>query len=310
MNIQDMQYFLAIVEEGSITAAAKRLHIAQPPLSRQMKELETQLGVQLFERGNRKVKITEAGDLLRHRAEQILELTTNAINELKEFDTGLRGTLSIGAVTSSWVTLLPELIRTFRDRYPQVLFRLRVGETRRITELLDKGIVDIGMVRLPVNAEIYESIELPTEPLVIVFKAGREDSLGGNSPDVSLAEIEGKPLMIHRKYEKILTEHCRNIGFTPQILCESDDVLPLLAWAAADIGIAVVPRSAVSLVPSTNLVTKVIANPALGNCSCPHLGPQSLSLDHRSPLLVLICCDEGVRPHRHSHFTMKASINR
>ena len=263
MNIQDMQYFLAIIEEGSITAAAKRLHIAQPPLSRQMKQLEAQLGVQLFERGRRRVKVTEAGSLLQHRAEQILELTANTIKELKEFETGLRGTLSIGAVTSSWVTLLPDLIRVFRDRYPHVLFRLREGESRRITELLDKGIVDIGMVRVPFDTEIYESIELPHEPLVIAFKAGSNDSLGGVSPEISLAELSGKPLMIHRKYEKMLTEHCQQAGFAPEILCESDDVLPLLAWAAAGIGIAVVPRSAVSLVPSANLITKVIVNPAL-----------------------------------------------
>ncbi|MDF2571095.1 MAG: catM 2 [Sporomusa sp.] len=263
MNFQDMQYFLAIVEEGSITAAAKRLHIAQPPLSRQMKELETQLGVQLFERGRRRIKVTEAGNLLRHRAEQILELTTSTIRELKEFEKGLRGTLSIGAVTSSWVTLLPELIRVFRDRYPHVLFRLREGESRRITELLDKGIVDIGMVRVPFDTDVYESIELPHEPLVIVFKAGHGNSLGGDSNEINLAELANKPLMIHRKYEKMLTEHCHQANFIPEILCESDDVLPLLAWAAAGIGIAVVPRSAVSLVPNANLVSKAIVNPVL-----------------------------------------------
>jgi LysR family transcriptional regulator, salicylic acid-responsive activator of bsdBCD len=263
MNTQDLQYFLTIVEEGSITAAAKRLHIAQPPLSRQMKQLETQLGVQLFERGRRKIKITEAGNLLRNRAEQILELTNSTIRELKEFETGLRGSLSIGAVTSSWVTLLPDLIRIFRDRYPHVQFYLREGESRRITELLDKGIVDIGMVRVPFDTEIYESIELPREPLVIAFKAGHRNSIGSNSTEINLTELADKPLMIHRKYKGMLLEHCHTIGFTPTILCESDDVLPLLAWAVADVGIALVPRSAVSLVPSASLVTKTIVKPTL-----------------------------------------------
>lgn len=263
MDIQDLQYFLAIVEEGSITAAAKRLHIAQPPLSRQMKQLETQLGVQLFERGRRKIKITEAGNLLRNRAEQILELTNSTIRELKEFETGLRGTLSIGAVTSSWVTLLPDLIRIFRDRYPHVQFYLREGESRRITELLDKGIVDIGMVRVPVDTEIYESIELPHEPLVIAFKASHRNSIDSTLTEINLTELADKPLMIHRKYKGMLVEHCHDMGFTPKILCESDDVLPLLAWAVADVGIAVVPRSAVSLVPSASLVTQAIVNPTL-----------------------------------------------
>lgn len=263
MDLRDMQYFQAIAEEGSITAAAKRLHIAQPPLSRHMRELEIRLGVQLFERGRRKVKVTEAGNLLLHRTEQILEMTANTINELKEFDIGHRGVLSIGAVTSSWVTLLPGLIRDFRERYPRVQFKLREGETRRITELLDKGIVDIGMVRLPIDTDIYESIKLPNEPLVAAFMTGQDDGLCGNVHDVNLVELAARPLMIHRKYEKMIIENCRQAGFTPEILCESDDVLPLLAWASAGIGIAIVPYSAVSLLPNANLITKVIVNPAL-----------------------------------------------
>lgn len=262
MDIRDIQYFLTIAEEGNITAAAKRLHIAQPPLSRQIKQLEDQLGVQLFERGKRKIKLTEAGHLLRMRAEQIIELMKTTTKELKDFDTGDRGTLSIGSVTSG-ATLLPNLIRIFRDRYPNVLFRLREGETRRITELLDKGIVDLGMVRLPFDTDIYESINLPNEPLAIAFRPGHPGMTSADSTDINLSELADKPLMIHRKYVAMLTEHCQQIGFTPYILCESDDVMPLLTWADANIGVAVVPRSAISLIPSTSLITRDIINPTL-----------------------------------------------
>lgn len=263
IDIREIKYFLTIAEEGNITAAANRLHIAQPPLSRQMKQLEEQLGVLLFERGKRKVKLTEAGRLLCCRAEQILELMNTTIKELKDFDTGVRGTLSIGAVTSSGATLLPNLIRIFRDRYPNVIFRLREGETRWITELLDRGIIDLGMVRFPFDTELYESINLPNEPLVIAFRPDQLGMIGKEPNVVSLSELVDKPLMIHRKFEDMLTEHCQQVGFTPYILCESDDVMPLLAWADADIGIAVVPRSAIGIIPGTNLISKEIINPSL-----------------------------------------------
>ncbi|TCL38851.1 DNA-binding transcriptional LysR family regulator [Anaerospora hongkongensis] len=261
MDIKDIQYFLAITEEGNISAAAKRLHMAQPPLSRQIKQLEGQLGVQLLERGKRKVKLTAAGHLFRTRAEQITELLNTTTKELQDFDNGIRGVLSIGAVTASGATLLPNLIKTFRSLYPNVTFRIREGETSRITELLDRGIVDLGMVRLPFDTNIYESIKLPNEPLVILYSPEHPGITSKSSDTISLVDLKNKPLMIHRKFEEQLVYYCRQAGFSPYILCESDDVMPLLAWADANIGIAVVPRSAIGLIPRTNLIAKEITDP-------------------------------------------------
>lgn len=263
MDIRDIQYFLAMVEEGNISAAAKRLHMAQPPLSRQLKQLEEQLGVTLFERGKRKIKLTAAGHLMRTRAEQIMELLNTTTKELHDFDIGLRGILSIGAVTASGATLLPNLIKKYRSKYPNVTFRIREGETSRITELLDRGIVDLGMVRTPFDTEIYQSITLPNEPLVVVYNPEHPTMLHIAAPTIDLVDLADKPLMIHRKFEEQLTNCCRPLGFKPHILCESDDVMPLLTWADANIGIAVVPRSAFGLIPRTNLVVKEITNPSL-----------------------------------------------
>ena len=263
MDIRDLKNFLIIAEEGNITAAAKRLHMAQPPLSRQIKQLEEELGVQLFERGKRRVTLTEAGLLLHSRAEQIVDLLNTTTKELQDFDTGIRGTLSIGAVTASGATLLPNLIKIFRDRYPLVTFRLREGESRRITELIDRGVVDLGMVRTPFNTEIYESINLPNEPLVLVYSPNHPGMPADDKLSIDLAALDGKPLMIHRKFENQLTACCQQAGFAPSILCESDDVMPLLAWADANIGIAIVPRAAIGLIPHTNLIAKEIVNPPL-----------------------------------------------
>lgn len=263
MDVKDMRYFLAIVEEGSINAAARQLHIAQPPLSRQMKQLEEELGVQLFERGKRKVQLTPAGRLLHNRAGQLLGQMDNTIKEMKELEAGTHGTLSIGTVTSSGATILPGVVRAFRDAFPNVIFQLWEGETNRITELLNKGSIEIGMVRFPFNDEGYESIKLPNEPLVAAINKKDSDYPGHHPDHIPLAELAGKPLLIHRKYEAMLLEPCKQFGFIPEFVCRSDDVMPILAWADAGIGIAVVPRAAIGLIPSANLIYKTITNPCL-----------------------------------------------
>lgn len=263
MDIRDIKYFLAIAEEGNITAAAKRLHIAQPPLSRHMKDLEERLGVQLFERGKRKIKLTEAGKFLHTRAEQIVELLKATATELQDFYVGDRGTLAIGAVTSAGGTLLPQIITLFRKRYPQVVFRLREGESRRITELLDSGIIDLGIVKLPFDSERYDSISLPDEPLSIVYRPDHFPAIHTDSGSINLTELADKPLLIHRKFEPMIIKHCQQLNITPYILCESDDVTPLLAWARAGIGLAIVPQSAIGLMPSPQTTAKTIVNPSL-----------------------------------------------
>ncbi len=267
MDVKDMKYFLAIAEEGTINAAAKRLHIAQPPLSRQMMQLEENLGVKLFERGNRKIQLTEAGRLLQNRAEQFLGQIENTVKEIRELDAGNHGILSIGTVTSSGATILPKVVRAFRDLFPGVRFQLWEGETNRIIELLGRGIVDIGIARFPFDSELYESIRLANEPLVAALNKSWAGCLGSRRDCIELSELSGKPLLIHRKYEPMLLEHCEKCGFTPDFVCMSDDVMPILAWADADIGIAIVPRAAIGLIPSANLVYKPIVNPCLETTS-------------------------------------------
>ena len=119
MDIRKLRYFLAVAEEGQITKAAQRLHMAQPPLSQQLKQLETELGVRLIERsGSRKIKLTAAGQALRIRAEQMMELAQKTAKELKDIEEGTQGTLPVG-ITASWdATFLPKKINAFHEQYP------------------------------------------------------------------------------------------------------------------------------------------------------------------------------------------------
>jgi DNA-binding transcriptional LysR family regulator len=261
MDIRQLRYFITIAEEGNITKAARRLHIAQPPLSQQLKLLEEELGVKLVERGSRKIQLTDAGKILRHRAEQVVELVDSTVKELKDFNEGLQGTLSVGTVPSSGSTLLPERIYNFHESYPGVTFQIWEGDTYRILDLLNNGVIEIGIVRTPINSEFFEIIYLPDEPMVV---ATRGDMYWGEEKkSICLKELKDKPLIIDRRFERMVVDSCERSGFQPKILCKSDDARSILLWADTGIGVAIVPKAAMGLIPSTNLKYKEINESSL-----------------------------------------------
>ncbi|MGP7816514.1 LysR family transcriptional regulator [Niallia sp. 01092] len=260
MDIKQLTYFLGIVEEGNITKAAQKLHIAQPHLSKQLKLLEDEVGVKLVERSTRKVQTTDAGKMLQHRARQILELMDITMKELKDFNEGLQGTLSIGTIASAAGSLLPEQVYKYHQKYPGVTFHLRECHTIEILELLNKGIIEIGIIRTPFNADHYESILLPSEPMIA---ATRKNFFEEEQQHISLKSLIDKPLLIHRRYEKMIVEACRQSGFEPTILGTIDDTKTILLWADKGMGVAIVPKDWIGLISSTNLKYIEINEPAL-----------------------------------------------
>lgn len=260
MDIREMRYFYTIVEEGNISNASKRLNIAQPALSRQMKQLEAALGLQLFERGSRRIRLTEAGQLLRERIEQILGLVDGTMKEMTEFNSGLGGTISIGTVTTSGAILLPNLINKFHELYPNVTFQLWEGDGFRILELLDNGVIEIGIIRAPFDPETYESITLPDEPLVIAMN--RKQCYCGEDPDnVRLIELANQPLIIPLRWKAMFNDWCANVGFKPKIICISDGIILNILWTKLGTGMALVPKSAEGLIADSGLVYKTIVEP-------------------------------------------------
>lgn len=261
MDIRQLKYFLAIAEEEQITGAAKRLHMAQPPLSQQLRLLEEELGVKLLERGSRKIQLTDAGEMLRNRAEQILKLTETTIKELKDFNKGSAGTLSIGAVSSSGAVLVPDKVKRFHDNYPNINFEIWEGNTYRILEILNSGVVEIGIVRTPFSMENYEYIYLSKEAMTAVYSG---DSYFGKVRDViCLSDLKDRPLIIYRRFEKLIQDSCHKAGFEPRILCRTDDARTTLLWADSNMGIAIVPEAAIKLAPSSNLKQIKIEEPSL-----------------------------------------------
>lgn len=258
MDIRQLKYFLAVAEEGLVTKAADRLHITQSPLSQQMILLEQELGVQLLQRTKKHIGLTEAGYVLKRKAEQILDLTQSAMNEVRETANGIRGKLTIGIINSSGRLLLPEVIRMFHQTYPLVSFDLRQGDTQRILELLNSHLIDIGFVRLPVDSSLYDYVTIPTEGMVMV---AHSQVITIEDEELPLIQLKDQPLLIHRRYETIILDYCRQNGFEPNILCTSDEIVPLLTWSLCGLGVAIVPEFAINLLSNSSLIVKRLTKP-------------------------------------------------
>ncbi|HMM22881.1 MAG TPA: LysR family transcriptional regulator [Selenomonadales bacterium] len=261
MDFKKLQYFLTVAEEGKVTKAAERLHMAQPPLSHQLKVFERELGVQLLEKVGREVRLTKVGQALREKGEQILSLVDTTVKELKDLEAGQQGTLSIGSVPSWGTTLLPEKMLDFNRRYPSISFQLWEGTPQRITKLLHNGIIELAIVPSSYDTREYNSIGTPSEPVVAAIPRAWDKSPGVTT--TTLAELADMPLIIYRNASKSHMECFYKHNLSPKIVCIHDDVRTMLALSEAGLGVTVAPQSATRTLPSQNLVYKELTGPAI-----------------------------------------------
>ena len=161
MELRVLKYFLAVAREENITTAAKSLHVTQPTLSKQLKELEDELGTQLFIRGNRRITLTEDGMFLRKRAQEILDLTEKTENELKESDEMICGDIYIGGGETDAIRILAKVVKQITQEYPLINFHLYSGNANDVTERLDRGLLDFGILIEPVDLKKYDFQKLP-----------------------------------------------------------------------------------------------------------------------------------------------------
>lgn len=254
MDLKKLLYFVAIVEEGQITRAANRLHMAQPPLSLQLKAIEEELGVTLIERSNKSMELTQSGLTFYYRAKEILNSVDGMITEVKDQGIGIRGKLSIGTVMSC-VSYLPRPIQISQQRYPAVTFQVWEGDSHRVEELLQGRVIELGITRLPLESNNLDIVRLIAEPLVAVQPS---DWNVFRTPTISIEELKEYPLMVlHGQGGKglfeMFVEMCQSFDFNPRIICESPDVATLLTLSDSGVGIAIVPKSAIQLRPHGTL---------------------------------------------------------
>lgn len=161
MEIRILRYFLEIAREGNMTRAAEYLHVSQPTLSKQMKELELELGKKLFKRGSSSVSLTSEGMLLRKRAEDILDMVDKTTDEFHALDDVSGGEIRIGCAESHQIKYLARVIKKFQERYPLFQYHLSSGNTEQVTERLDRGLFDFALIVEPPDLSKYNYIEVP-----------------------------------------------------------------------------------------------------------------------------------------------------
>lgn len=194
MDIRVLQYFLAVAREESITKAAESLRMTQPPLSRQLKDLEEELGKQLLIRGGKRITLTEDGMLLRKRAEELVELMEKTKAELTCSGENIAGEIHIGSGETEAISFLAQAAANLQEKYPLIHYHIYSGDADRVLEKLDKGLIDFGLLVGPVNLRKYEQMRLPmTDKWGVLM---RKDSTLAEKEQVCPEDLWGKPLIL------------------------------------------------------------------------------------------------------------------
>lgn len=194
MELRQLRYFLMIAREGTISGAATALHVSQPSLSRQMQELERDLGVRLFERGSRRVTLTEPGMRLRRRAEEIVDLVGRTEDEFRLTADTLAGEVRVGGGETPAMGLLADVMAEFVDAFPLVRFSLFSGNAESVGERLDTGRLDFGVFVGHADLSRYEFLQLPARDRWGAFV--REDDPLASLEHVTPADLAGRSLIL------------------------------------------------------------------------------------------------------------------
>lgn len=197
MELRVLQYFLAVAREQSLLGASEYLHLSQPTLSRQLKELENELGKQLFIRGNRRITLTEEGMILRKRAEEIMQLVKKTEDEITLADQSISGDIFIGAAETNAVRFISRAEKNIQLNYPNVHFHIQSGDKITITENLDKGLNDFGLVFGEVDSSKFDSLEIPYEDTWGVLM--KCDSHLAEKEQIEASDLWNLPLILSRQ---------------------------------------------------------------------------------------------------------------
>jgi DNA-binding transcriptional LysR family regulator len=254
IEVRHLRYFIAVAEELHFGRAALRLHIAQPPLSQQIRRLEDMLGHALFLRTSREVRLTSAGEELLERARHTLRKMEADVSAVKKIGRGEAGTLTVGFIGSGMLTALPKMLGRYRRRYPQVDLQLRELYTAALIDALRNGTVDVGFMR---DAGAVEGLKVETllaEPFVVVLP--RKHPLA-EQKTVAVKSLQHEPFVLFaRSYGSVAWKKtidvCHAHGFTPRVVQEAPQWLTIMTLVGAGLGVTIAPACVKQLsVPDT-----------------------------------------------------------
>ncbi|EWC41776.1 LysR family transcriptional regulator [Pseudomonas stutzeri] len=249
MELRHLRYFVMVAEERHFTRAAARLHMQQPPLSQQIRALETELGFDLFKRHPKGVDLTTGGAAFLEEAQAILARVEDGARRAARVATGVEGTLTIGFTSSAAAhPLIPRIIRAYREQYPAVSITLQEGNAGRLTERACAGELEVGILRAPVGRPAgIDFHRLLVEELLWVLPVGHP-ALASSDGGIDLQILRNEPFILVRRpgapgmYANLLRV-CQAAGFEPKVAFEVERMLTNVSLVAAGEGISVVPAS-------------------------------------------------------------------
>jgi len=254
IEVRHLRYFIAVAEELHFGRAAARLHIAQPPLSQQIRRLEEMLGHALFLRTSREVQLTAAGEELLERARHTLRKMAADVSAVRKIGRGEAGALTVGFIGSGMLTALPKMLGRYRRQYPQVDLQLRELYTEGLIDSLLNGTVDVGFLRDGGNVEGLRVEVLLAEPFVVVLP--RKHPLA-EQKTVAVKSLQHESFVLFaRSYGSVAwrktMDICEAHGFTPRVVQEAPQWLTIMTLVGAGLGVTLAPACVKKLaVPDT-----------------------------------------------------------
>ena len=245
MELRHLRYFVAVAEELNFSRAAERLHIAQPPLSQQIRDLEAELGVVLFNRTKRRVELTAPGQVFLEKVHQSIQSIEQAVEAVQRASRGEIGRLSVGFNSSATYSVLPQILRGFRERYPQVELYLHELTTSQQLECLHQHQIDAGILYLPIESSALKVVSILKERLVVAMPESHPLAV---SSQLSIRALSREPFIIppHRLggglYSKIM-QFFQQSGFNPIVVQEAMQLQTMISLVAGEVGVALVPAS-------------------------------------------------------------------
>jgi len=264
MELRHIRYFVAVAQEKNFTKAAERLNIAQPPLSRQIRDLEEELGASLFIRKPHALELTEEGVLFWHYARQILALAEKSVQEVREIRQGLTGTVYVATTTARGPILLSEWIAKFRKLYPGVTFHLWNGTTGDVLERLVNGMCEIAIVIAPYRSAGLESLRICEEPWIAMIPRGHPlAKLEGDTVDIDLLRQYDLILPSRKSRLKEIQTWFDHFGAELHVVCETAHVMNASELVEQGVGVAVFPMAATRSVDPEKVCVKKLDNPKM-----------------------------------------------
>lgn len=263
MDIKQLQYFVEVAKQKSFTKAASTLHVSQPSISKMLKALEEELGVVLLDRTERKMELTDAGELVYDHATKVLQLMDSLSSSIGEVRNMERGRVKMGMMPTVGSFLLPNVIALFKKKYPGIDIEMKEYSAKLLEIHVEQGSIDVGLTVLPADADKFGVVPLQAEDLVAIVH--REHWLAGHD-SVSLAELREEAFILFTEeyaIHDVVKQACLRSGFEPRVAYMSSLWDFVGELVATQLGISLVPRSIVRRLNNSELRTVDISSPVI-----------------------------------------------